>query len=223
MSLPLKRPFIVGHRGLPSLERENTLSSFKRAIECGVDLVEFDVRRAKDGLVVFHDKDLKRLFSLDKKVIDCKVSYLTSLGVNTLQEVLNFFKELSFPFLLEVKEEGMEEEIAEEILRFGLKELCTVISFLEEPLKIFKGFGFKTGLIYSRPPGKILRAKELGCEFVLPAKYLTTKRSVSFAHRLKLKVITWTVNEVEEAKRLSLIGVDGIATDEIKVLSSFIK
>ena len=39
----------IGHRGARAYEAENTLSSFERAIELGVDAVELDVRRTKDG------------------------------------------------------------------------------------------------------------------------------------------------------------------------------
>jgi len=51
----------VGHRGARAYEPENTLLSFKKAIELGVDAVELDVRRTKDNeIVVIHDADLKR-------------------------------------------------------------------------------------------------------------------------------------------------------------------
>ena len=48
---------IVAHRGASSLARENTIESFKKAIEIGVDMIEFDVRRTKDqALIVHHDE-----------------------------------------------------------------------------------------------------------------------------------------------------------------------
>ena len=46
----------VGHRGARAYEVENTLDSFKKAIELGVNAIEFDVRATKDEkLIVFHD------------------------------------------------------------------------------------------------------------------------------------------------------------------------
>ena len=51
----------IGHRGARAYEPENTLRSFKKALEIGVDAVEFDVRKTKDNkLVVIHDADVKR-------------------------------------------------------------------------------------------------------------------------------------------------------------------
>ncbi|MFA6215807.1 MAG: glycerophosphodiester phosphodiesterase, partial [Patescibacteria group bacterium] len=34
----------IGHRGAKAYAPENTLCSFRKALECGVDMVEFDVR-----------------------------------------------------------------------------------------------------------------------------------------------------------------------------------
>ena len=50
---------IVAHRGASGQPGvENTLESFQKAIELGVDMVEFDVRKTKDNvLVVYHDKN----------------------------------------------------------------------------------------------------------------------------------------------------------------------
>ncbi|MEM2913929.1 MAG: glycerophosphodiester phosphodiesterase family protein, partial [Candidatus Bathyarchaeia archaeon] len=51
----------VGHRGARAYEPENTLRSFKKAIDLGVDAVELDVRRTKDNeLVVIHDAEVDK-------------------------------------------------------------------------------------------------------------------------------------------------------------------
>jgi glycerophosphoryl diester phosphodiesterase len=54
-------PLIIGHRGASALAPENTLASFKRALEDGAAGVELDVRLASDGVpVVIHDATLQR-------------------------------------------------------------------------------------------------------------------------------------------------------------------
>jgi glycerophosphoryl diester phosphodiesterase len=56
-----KRPLVIGHRGYCQLAPENTLPSFKLAIDAGADLVELDYHQTKDGkLVVIHDNNLDR-------------------------------------------------------------------------------------------------------------------------------------------------------------------
>jgi len=57
---------ILAHRGLSGLAPENTLISFKKAIEAGATCAECDVYRTADGvLVLSHDKNTKRTTGMD--------------------------------------------------------------------------------------------------------------------------------------------------------------
>jgi glycerophosphoryl diester phosphodiesterase len=54
-------PLVGGHRGNPAEQPENTLASFRSAIDVGVDMIECDVHLSSDGqLVVIHDHTLER-------------------------------------------------------------------------------------------------------------------------------------------------------------------
>ena len=56
-----ERPTVIAHRGASSYAPENTLAAVDKAAELGVEWVENDVQRTKDGeLVVIHDDNLKR-------------------------------------------------------------------------------------------------------------------------------------------------------------------
>jgi glycerophosphoryl diester phosphodiesterase len=56
-----KRPLVIGHRGYCAFAPENTIPSFKLAMQAGADLVELDYYPSKDGkLIVMHDPDLDR-------------------------------------------------------------------------------------------------------------------------------------------------------------------
>lgn len=47
---------IIGHRGARGLKPENTIASFERAIELGVDMIELDARVTSDGITILsHD------------------------------------------------------------------------------------------------------------------------------------------------------------------------
>ncbi len=50
----LPGPFLIGHRGLPSAARENTLPAFEAALEAGCDGVEFDLHMTADGVLAVH-------------------------------------------------------------------------------------------------------------------------------------------------------------------------
>ncbi len=57
-----KKPLIIGHRGARKYAPENTISSFRKAVELELDGVEFDVISTSDGVpVVCHDNNLQRL------------------------------------------------------------------------------------------------------------------------------------------------------------------
>lgn len=56
-----KNIIVAGHRGCKALYPENTIISFKKAIELGVDMIEMDLNLTSDKqLVVIHDNTLDR-------------------------------------------------------------------------------------------------------------------------------------------------------------------
>ena len=57
----------VAHRGASEQAPENTLSAVRRAIALGVDLIELDVQRCRDGaLVLMHDTTLVRTTNVQR-------------------------------------------------------------------------------------------------------------------------------------------------------------
>ena len=67
---PAELPLIVGHRGASHDAPENTLASFRLALQRGADSIEGDFRLTKDGhIVCIHDKDGRRTLGKDKAVI----------------------------------------------------------------------------------------------------------------------------------------------------------
>jgi len=52
---------VIAHRGGRSLGPENTLYTFKRAVELGTDVLEMDLQTTSDGaLVILHDREVDR-------------------------------------------------------------------------------------------------------------------------------------------------------------------
>ncbi len=55
-------PVLIAHRGASYSAPESTAPAVKKAVESGIDFIELDVQRSKDGrLVIFHDENLLRL------------------------------------------------------------------------------------------------------------------------------------------------------------------
>ena len=52
---------ITAHRGFSGQYPENTILAFEKALDLGVDLIEFDLYGSKDNVpVVLHDRTLDR-------------------------------------------------------------------------------------------------------------------------------------------------------------------
>lgn len=98
---------VVAHRGVWTYAPENSLEAIKRCIDLGVDIVELDVRKTKDGhLVVIHDKTVDRTTNGKGKVEDMTLREIKSLRlrnaigmrgsrlqVPTLEEVMRLTKD----------------------------------------------------------------------------------------------------------------------------------
>jgi glycerophosphoryl diester phosphodiesterase len=102
---------IIGHRGVRSIETENTLASLTRSASLDVDAIEFDLRLSKDKqLVLCHNRNLQKIYGLNKNVEDLSLEELKQLSskngerIPTLQEVLNL--RIKKPLLIEVKNGG---------------------------------------------------------------------------------------------------------------------
>lgn len=220
------KTFLVGHRGVPELELENTLQSIEKAIELGAHVVEVDIQRTRDGVFVLsHDDNLLRVFGVGLNIRDASWEEVAKVQKNgyhpaRLEEALELVKG-KVGLFLEIKHPEDAEGVYKKVLEYKAEEWTAIISFYPQALEVLRG-KITTGLVYSKPPGMIPEAKKLGCLFVLPKYGLATQKAVDFAHRLKLKVVAWTVNDPQKAKELFERGVDGIATDNVKKLKDTI-
>ncbi|MGB9730275.1 MAG: glycerophosphodiester phosphodiesterase [Thermoprotei archaeon] len=215
------KPFaIISHRGGAGLFPENTLLAFKKSIELGVDLIETDVQVTKDGIpIALHDEDLKRIAGINisvRKSLSTEIFNIKIRGerIPSIEDVLRLCVD-HVGVLIEIKVPGDENIIGDVIKSVGAQKWVSLISFYEQPLQNFRKIlpEIPLGIIYYQPPGKILDAKKIGLELVLPKYILATINTINFAHKLRLKVIAWTVNDEKWIKELHYRGIDGIATD----------
>ena len=222
-----RKPFaVVGHRGARGLAPENTLAALEAAVEAGADAAEFDVQMTRDGvLVASHDP----VVETDEGTLDVRGSTWERVSrarvsgerIPRVEELLEAAERHGIPLLLEVKEPGDAPHLARLLVERGAERRAAVISFHEEAVRSVKNVSrlIPGGLIYFKPPGMITQCKRLGCEIVLPRYPLATPRAVAFAHRLRLTVVAWTVNDEARARRLVEAGVDAIATDRPDLLA----
>ncbi|SNZ10560.1 glycerophosphoryl diester phosphodiesterase [Persephonella hydrogeniphila] len=216
------KPFsVIGHRGAKGVKPENTVSAIQYGIDSGADIIEVDIRKTRDGkLILLHDKDFKRLTgrALSPSQLDFEFirENITIEGepVATLEEALDTVNGKAGLFI-EIKEPDTTDNAVKMVKEKNAENWVAFISFYEEALQRVKEIdsSLKTGLIYMRPPGKIIEAKNINAEIVLPLYRLATEKAISFAHRLRLKVVSWVINDFETAKMMYHRKSDGIASD----------
>jgi glycerophosphoryl diester phosphodiesterase len=204
---------VIGHRGARSLALENTLSGIRTAAKCRADCVEVDVRLSKDGaLVLMHDETVDRTTSGKGKVEDLNLVDLRALEVPTLAETASLAHELGLGLIVEMKEEGIEALVAEELKGCGAP--VTVTSFYHSSLREIRELSsLKTGIIISSLPVKPVElALWADADAIFPKR--TNPRLFKDAHRHGIKVYPWTINDKEEAAWLLRLGADGLVTDD---------
>ena len=131
---------IIAHRG-GKIGKENSLEALKAAACMGVDAVECDIRRTKDGTyVIYHDDNLCRLVGKNVMLSDVTIDEMSEIMENNGQKVLKFddlingYSEKT-PILLHIKLKEYDEAFAEYIASSGLPIIAGVMSL--DMLKCF--------------------------------------------------------------------------------------
>src|SRR3990172_151413 len=113
----------VGHRGAGGYAPENTLASFRKALELKVDMFELDVRLCRSGeVVVLHDETVDRTTDGSGAAGDLSFSQLKKLEagrgekIPTLEEVLELAAG-KCGVNIELKGENTEQPVAGIIAR----------------------------------------------------------------------------------------------------------
>jgi glycerophosphoryl diester phosphodiesterase len=131
---------IIAHRGFHDIYHENTIGAFMRAVDCGADFIEFDIRKTADNiLIAFHDPAI--LFDQKEFPIDqSSYSELQELAKKQnfeIPTVKNIFEVCAgqIGFDIEFKVDQCINETMEYIRIFECSDDCFVTSFKESVVK----------------------------------------------------------------------------------------
>jgi len=220
---------IMGHRGAAALEPENTLRSIERAMEIGVDAVEIDVRLSRDRkLVVIHDSTVDRTTNGKGPVGNYALDDLKNLDagkgqtIPTLQEVMDLTGN-KVRLVIELKEEGTEKKVVELVKRNKLEDSVYVISFWHELVKTIKGIDscIKTGVLLVGCPVDTCVATQASAEALVMKYSFVNGYFVEIAHKEGLKVFVWNIDDRHLLKPYVDMGVDGIGSNDPRVLVEY--
>jgi len=221
----MDKPFLkIGHRGAAGYAPENTLSSFKKALELDVDAVELDVYACKTGeLVVIHDDKVDRTTDGKGYVVSKNFEELRALNAGNgqkiplLEEVLDLIGNKVI-VNVELKGGDTAESVSKIIGKYikeknWNKDNFFVSSFNHPELKKFKELmpEIKIGaIIVGIPEAYAEFAEKLGANSVNLSVEFINQEFVDDAHKRGLKVFVWTVNDIDDIERMKALAVDGI-------------
>jgi glycerophosphoryl diester phosphodiesterase len=226
---------VVGHRGSPTKELENTVESFDRAEADGADGFELDVRLTLDGeAVVHHDPDIVlagRRVPLATVTIaelaELPVARGTFRGfVPTLRDVFLRYGTAG-RFLVELKagpapRQGLLEfRVAALVAQLHLFDRAVVLSFSSDMLRRIREIEprIETCLNFDatarRPEGALWPDLPKGCGAIAPQAGLVTDELFARAKAADLAVHTWTVNDPAFAAQLARLGAASVISDDV--------
>jgi glycerophosphoryl diester phosphodiesterase len=233
---------IIGHRGYTARAPENTLASIEAALTAGVGAIEFDIHVAFCGTpVVIHDETLDRTTDGEGPVSLQTVDQLRTLdagawfdpafageGIPTLTEALDHVAggvHHIYPEVKGIREPSDVDRIVRIVQERAMSDRTTFISIDWSILERVRtqDAAIRIGFIVVTTD---LFDEALSLAVADPAAILDLNHEIaleepSVVRRAKdegVDVVTWTVNEPDEATRLRNAGVTGFTTDHVERL-----
>ena len=241
----VRNPMVIGHRGLPSSAPENTIESAKEAIAAGVDCIELDVRISSDGKIyIYHDNDLNSLTTgsgtvnshtsaeLDSYFVTKSGGYGTfnkykKVKLPSLDDYFAALKDEDVMFFIEIKEANIEKPVAELVEKYGLKNRCCMISFVNSAVTAFPKSepGMSVGQLMGTPSDSSYESKVKSIiNTIVPenatfnASGVNDKRLVRALMYRGITAWPWTYNHTN-TRDAYLLGAGGITTDFCNTVS----
>jgi glycerophosphoryl diester phosphodiesterase len=217
--LPAKL-LLLGHRGARLYAPENTIPAFNLALEHGVDGFEFDVRSTSNRQsIICHDPRLNRLV-IRKHTFKQLQSGCASAEEwpPSLEDLLDRYARTAF-LNIEVKVRGMELLVARAVKRVRPRRGYFISSFL--PSVVRKLHAIDSTLVLgalAQTRWQLRRWHILPVSYVVPHYRLLSPRLIGKLHAAGKTVVTWTVNDPRKMLRAAAMCVDGIISDDTKLL-----
>jgi glycerophosphoryl diester phosphodiesterase len=225
----------VGHKGADLVAPGNTVASFEAALEHGVDMIEFDVLRLRDGrLVLAHD--LEDAAGRDPL---------------TLEQGLDHFAGEAYADVeldIDMKIPGYEREVVDGLLARGLGDQALISSFYLDSLdkvaalapQIRRGLSVpRVRRDYTRTPlalpayllariiarlylpGRIRSLMREGrIQAVMSHWILVSRRLVEAAHAEGGEVYVWTVDDARRIESLRALGVHAVISNDPRLFAA---
>jgi glycerophosphoryl diester phosphodiesterase len=217
---------IIAHRGASRGAHENTVEAFALAVAMGVDGVELDVRRSRDGhLVVHHNAHIETgaaIIDLDRRDLPGHIPDLH----DALVACAGAHGRIDVTVNIEIKNDAGEPDfdgtrsiaplVAREALAVGGPQQWLISSFdlAMVDAVLATGAGIATAwLVVDVPDGAVALLAERGHRALHPCVDALDRSTVDECHASGIAVNTWTCDDPERMRELIGWGVDGICTN----------
>ena len=226
---------VYAHRGASAELPENTLPAFERALELGVDALELDLHRTRDGVIVVSHNPDGRNAGRSERIEDATLADVRTwnLGggarIPTFEEVLRAFPET--PLNVDLKVPIADEAVALLRERKAAKRVC-LASFQAATMRHVRAIGYEGPTALAKAEVALLLALPAWAQQgPLRPKATAAQLPISLGRRwvvrrcrrLGLRAEFWTVNDAATARQMIDLGVDGIMTDDPRTILPIVR
>jgi glycerophosphoryl diester phosphodiesterase len=236
------QPLIIAHRGSSFIAPENTVVSANLAWKQNADAVECDIYLTKDNrIVVMHDGNTKRTTGQSYKFSETNSDVLRTLDAGSWKDAR--YKGEKIPFLEELiattpkgKKVVIEIKCGTEAFpalkqvvdRCGKKKQLVFIAFDWETIVAAKKLFPKNACYWLSSSATEVQAKmsdvaKNRLDGIDLNNKIIDQETIKKAKESGLEVLSWTIDDPEEAKRLINLGVAGITTNRPDLIRSSIR
>ena len=226
---------VIGHRGAAGLAPENTLPSFRKALDLGCRAIELDVHAVRDvedttQLMVIHDDTVQRTTNGKGLVSNHTFEQLTKLdagdgnSIPRLAEVTaliaQHFADAQPLINIELKGKGTAAPTAR-FLQASPELAVLISSFDHRELAAFRALDNTTPIapLFERARASMLdTASALGASCLNVSQRMVKPILIEQCNDAGYPVLVYTVNQKLEAQSLKALGVGGVFTDRPDVL-----
>lgn len=209
----MNHPLLLGHRGARAVRNipENTAASFDRALADGCDGFEFDVRLTEDEeAVICHDAEVGH----------AEISRRNAKQLSQLPRLRDILQRYRDSFLdIELKVKGLERIVLDLFLRHKPRRGFVVSSFIPGVLKSLHALDATVPLgLICEFENQLRLWNEVPVEHVILEQKLAEAELVRKVKGAGKRVLVWTVNDAAAMLQLREWGVDGIISDDTRLL-----
>jgi glycerophosphoryl diester phosphodiesterase len=221
---------------------ENSLSSFRRAVQEGYRYIETDVHATADGeVVVHHDETLDRTTDGHGRVADLpwtEVRLARVGGREPIARLADVLEELPETFFnIDVKSDSAVEPIIALLRKAKALQRVCLASFSDNRLARLRRQGGPQLLTSMGPrsagalwaagripfAGLAVRGQVAQVPVSQGRLKVVDEKFVKAAHRRALEVHVWTIDDEADMRALLDLGVDGLVTDRPDVLRQVLR